>query len=117
MKILRAEQIKEKIIYIAGPITGVPDYKTPFDAARRIFQHAGKVVIDPSFLPIGLKSHDSYMNICMKMVDEADAVVLLPGWERSKWAKLEFMRASALELKVYEAMNDGEGRVVFKKVM
>ena len=47
MKILRAEQIKEKIIYIAGPITGVPDYKTPFDAARRIFQHAGKDICFP----------------------------------------------------------------------
>ena len=91
-----------KIVYIAGPITGIDDYKRPFDAAQRWLEAAGFVVLNPSFLPVGLRDYESYMKICIPMLQEADKLLLLPGWMNSVGAKREHDEARRLLLPVYE---------------
>ena len=54
----------KKVIYIAGPITGVPRYWEAFEDAED-------------------------MRICLAMIDAADAVLFLPGSSRSRGAALE----------------------------
>ena len=82
------------IIYISGPITGDPDYKTKFNAAE---SYIGKwkehIVLNPAMLPEGLRSHEDYMSICLEMVHAADAVVMLQGWTESAGAKEEHEEA------------------------
>ena len=75
-------------IYIAGKITGDPDYKTKFDAAAEAYQKEGYTVLSPSWMPEGMQRAD-YMRICFAMIDTADVVAFLPGYETSPGAQLE----------------------------
>lgn len=76
-------------IYIAGPMTGIKDYNRPafFDAAKRC-EEAGFTVINPAVLPVDLPER-SYAPICTAMIDAADAVYLLDGFEKSVGARAE----------------------------
>ena len=88
-------------IYIAGPITGVIDYKRRFQAAERRLKRMGHTVINPALLPEGLGNTEDYMKICYPMIDSCDAVYVLDGWRESKGACLEVKHAEAESKKVY----------------
>ena len=75
-------------IYIAGKITGDPDYKAKFEAAAEAYKKKGYTVLCPSWMPAGMQPAD-YMRICFAMIDTADVVAFLPGYETSPGAQLE----------------------------
>jgi len=75
-------------LYIAGKITGDPDYKKKFAAAQECFKKKGYIVLSPAFMPGGMRPED-YMRICFAMIDTADEVAFLPGYELSPGAQLE----------------------------
>ena len=49
-------------VYIAGPVTGIFDYKQRFKAAEEKVKGMGHIAINPSFLPDGLSN---YMGILL----------------------------------------------------
>lgn len=81
------------IIYIAGPMTGIKDFNRPlFNKVAIELTEQGHGVLNPAILPDGL-SQGQYMQICLPMVAVADELVMLPGWERSEGAYIEFCLA------------------------
>ena len=75
-------------IYIAGKITGDPDYKSKFAALQAELEAKNFIVLNPAVLPKGLSDAD-YMRICFAMIDCANTVMFLDGYEKSKGCKLE----------------------------
>ena len=79
---------EKKVIYIAGPITGVERYWEAFERAEDEIRAKGHIPLTPTRIPWDL-SNDKAMKICLAMIDQADVVYFLPGWDESKGARLE----------------------------
>lgn len=69
---------KKKVVYIAGPITGVEEYWKPFEKAEDDLTALGYIPLSPARLPQGM-TNEKYMRICFALIDSADAVLVLDG--------------------------------------
>lgn len=76
------------IVYLSGPITGVPNYWEAFEKVEDQLTSLGWVVLSPAKNPQGL-TLAQYMRIDFAMIDVADVVLFLPGSDESKGAVLE----------------------------
>lgn len=104
-----------KKIYIAGPMTGYPDFNFPaFYAAAAYFKSRGWTVFNPADKEGETLSEESRVNGDAKLaqeggfnfrdvyawdvnrVIEADAIYMLPGWENSPGAIGEHAVAVAM---------------------
>lgn len=92
--------MKPRRLYIAGPMTGLPDFNFPaFHAAAFALRALGFEVENPAENPEpSCKSWLGYMRMAVAQVAKVDAVVLLPGWEDSRGAKVEYQLAVGLGL-------------------
>lgn len=80
------------IVYIAGPMTGLPDFNYPaFHAAAATLTTAGHVPLDPARPEgrEGCKTWADFMRAALRDLAEADGVAMLPEWEDSRGASLE----------------------------
>lgn len=75
--------------YIAGMITGDPNYKDKFQVAKSALEAEEFVVMSPAWLPEGMQPAD-YMRICFAMMESVDIVAFLPDYEKSRGAMLEY---------------------------
>ena len=83
------------IVYIAGPMSGLPNYnKDNFDSAAAIAENVGYTVVNPAILPHDWPS-GSYLPVCLRMLDIADTVWVLDGWEGHKGVEAEIAYAKA----------------------
>lgn len=85
-------------IYIAGPMTGIPNYNRPafFEAAGRLIT-AGHEPINPATIPTtdGWGYRD-YLRAAIRMMLNAEALAMLDGWVYSRGALLEWQIAYAV---------------------
>lgn len=90
-------------IYISGPITGVEDFKQKFDAAAKVLTDKGYEIVNPSWLGavIPNATHEQYMNICIPLMDECNAIYLLEGWEWSHGASIEYGYALGRDMLIF----------------
>jgi hypothetical protein len=88
--------------YIAGPMTGLPDSNYPaFDTAAVKLRALGFDVENPAENPAPpCGSWRAYMQMAVGQLARCDAVALLPGWEASKGARVEFDLARGLGIEV-----------------
>ena len=89
---------RSEVLYISGPMAGYPNLnRAAFREAESRLKRAGFPTLNPldNGLGAGL-SWDAYLRADLKMVCDAGAVALLPGWEASRGARLEVATAHAL---------------------
>jgi hypothetical protein len=96
-----------KRIYIAGPMSGLPAMNYPaFHAMALNLRARGLHVENPAEnKPPLCDSWLGYMRLAVAQLATCDAVVLLPGWAKSKGACIEHQLAVGLGLEIIEATN------------
>jgi hypothetical protein len=105
--------MSKPVFYIAGPITGVADYKQKFAQAERLLKDLGAEVFNPATLPAGLPEF-AYMDICLAALRHCDAVLMLEGWESSKGARAEKELAAKIGLIIfYPSMVNSHNQLEF----
>lgn len=103
-------------LYIAGPMTGMPDWNYPaFFAAEKWLDSIGIFGINPARTdgenlgealaragtPETAKPWGYYLRRALLKLSVADGLLLLPGWEKSKGARLEVHVARELGMPLY----------------
>lgn len=102
-------------LYLAGPMTGVPLFNFPlFDECAARLRAKGFEVVNPAeedrrldgFDPVAdhAKPFVHYMRRDLPLVMACDGVAVLPGWQRSKGARLEVHVALECGLALYDAL-------------
>ena len=89
-------------IYIAGKISGDPNYREKFAEVAEEFRQRGDSVMNPACLSEDKEfCWDDYMAISSAMQKTCDATVLLPDWQESRGARIELQTAERLGHKIY----------------
>lgn len=91
-------------IYLAGPMTGLPEYNFPaFHAAAAKLRAAGHFVFNPAENANGDTSlpRAVYMRQDIQAILDTEAIVVLPGWTQSRGASLEVRIGRELEHPVF----------------
>lgn len=88
-------------IYLAGPMSSIPDYNYPaFNKAAKKLRAEGHFVGNPAELSPATKDYRACLAVDLAWITaHADAIALLPGWEHSRGARCEHALAQCLGLK------------------
>lgn len=81
--------MSKPLIYLAGPMTGHPDFNYPaFNAEAARLRAIGYRVENPAENPVQ-NTWQAYMRQALAQLVKCDAVALLPGWKTSRGACIE----------------------------
>ena len=99
-------------IYLAGPMTGRPEFNFPaFDRAAELLSSLGHTVFNPAqmdrdvgFDPSSTAVSKEFLRDALRRdlsaICDADAIAMLPGWEKSGGAMVEWSLARHLGLQI-----------------
>lgn len=92
----------KRTIYVAGPMTGLPDFNYPaFNAAAATLRAQGHTVLNPAENPVpACGTWQGYMRLALAQLVQCECIVLLPGWAESKGALIERKLAQVLGMDV-----------------
>ena len=104
-------------IYIAGPMSGLPDYNYPaFHAATWHLRGLGYHVESPHEPgQVDGWGWADYMRRGLQQMLTCDVIALLPGWHASRGAMLELRLAEELRMRVI--LLGADGRPVWPEVL
>ncbi|ACV50993.1 hypothetical protein Apar_0563 [Lancefieldella parvula DSM 20469] len=99
--------IRDKQVYLSGPITGEKNYKGLFSFARDLVEFGGAAKIYSPAVRIPARfSWEQAMKHCLSEITGYDTVVMLPEWEASDGARLEHDVALACGIHVVDFTNN-----------
>lgn len=91
------------IVYLSGPMTGVKDHnKEAFSRWEEYLVGGCYEVINPAHLSIDGGTWESYMKVDIRKMTYADAVAVLPGWQKSRGATMEVAIALSLGMEIMD---------------
>jgi hypothetical protein len=90
-------------IYISGPISGLPDGNhEAFRVAEEAITERGHTAINPHTVCSRITgSWADYMRADIKAMMDADAILMLPDWVKSRGAALEMQLAMQLNIHIF----------------
>jgi hypothetical protein len=110
-EVVMSEQHNMNKLYLSGPMTDIENFNHPmFHRVAQEFRNSNFQVCSPAEFFDGDSSRPrkEYMREAFKYLLEADTIVLLPGWEGSKGARIEAAVAQELDLIVVEYIENEE---------
>jgi hypothetical protein len=100
------------VVYVSGPMRGYPDHNYPaFDLAASVLRQYGYEVVNPAEHFSGRKDLDqeTYLRADVGlMAERCNAIFLLPGWQNSEGARLEYAVAKALNMEIINPEIEGD---------
>lgn len=114
--------MSKKLVYISGKYGGKEENKIDMECAIRYFREyegcVGREYISPITAFSFLYNETEYLeglDCCLTLLDKCDKIYMLPGWEDSTGACIEFGYAKATGKDIYFA-DDLYSREEFKEV-
>lgn len=93
------------MIYLSGPMTNMPELNFPaFNAAAARLRAEGHEVVNPAEMDAAdtePKEWHEYLRRDIAELVKCDTIALLPGWAKSKGARLELHIAAELGMEVW----------------
>lgn len=99
---MNTEEIREKRIYIAGPMRDLPGYQELFYAMEEILSYYTLKIYNPCVSPDGL-TYEQYMCIDKAALNLCELIIMLPGWESSQGAREEYTFAQEHKITVIDS--------------
>lgn len=87
-------------VYIAGKMTGLPNYHERFNQVETELKKHGHAVMNPARMTDGF-SYEDYMKVCFSMIDVCDMIYLMDNWIDSPGATREKVYAETNKKLVY----------------
>lgn len=90
----------KQTIYLAGKITGDPNYRAKFEAAQKFLEEQGHIVLSPAVLPSKGFPWEAYIRMSRAMLIECSTICFLPDWTESTGALLEYKLARSRNMEM-----------------
>jgi hypothetical protein len=91
--------------YLSGPMTGYPEHNFPLfrDVTKRLRADGLRVISPHEVNEEGAPElpYEEYIKRDIKVMLECNSIIMLPGWYRSKGARIEFDLAMDLNFFIY----------------
>lgn len=98
-----SSDIKGKRVYLSGPITNTKNYKGLFMFAEELAALDGaEQIYNPAAQIPASSSWEQAMHRCLSEITNYDTVVMLPGWNTSRGARLECDVALACGMQIVD---------------